>query len=91
MENDRISLWKFAEEKPDDDEVRANKLGGQVGGGASDPKAISTEGHRRQISSFCRALLGKPDEIIDGREAAVAVEVIEAIYKSAKSGRSEKV
>lgn len=91
MENDRIACWKFAAELPGDDAIRRNASAGQVGGGASDPAAITCEGHRRQIAQFCRFLLGQPEEIIDGEEAAAAVSIVEAIYRSAQSGKSELV
>jgi len=79
-----ITVWKFADEKPEDKEILAKF--GQIsgGGGVSDPAAISYENHTRNFKAFLEALEADDDFWIDGREARKAVEVILAIYKSAK-------
>jgi len=87
--NDRIEFWQFAEEDPNDNDVRENRKSCNIGGGTSDPRAISCEGHRQQIAGFCRAIRGDASEIIDGREAGRAVALVEAIYRSVSSGKSE--
>lgn len=87
--NDRIADWRFADAQPGDDDVRKIGYGGIAGGTAS--PAIGHEGHRRQIEAFCRAIQGGNDPIIDGREAARAVAIAEAVYRSARSGKSEAV
>lgn len=89
--NDQIEYWRFSQDMIDDAAIRSGRIGGKIGGGASDPKAISCEGHRQQIVEFCRAIRGYPANVIDGNEAAKAVSVIEAIYRSAQSGRSEPI
>lgn len=90
--NDRIDFWKFAEEKPEDEGIRSGNSGGKVGGGASDPLAISCEGHRRQIEGFCQAIANNTTTgIIDGREAGRAVAIVEALYQSARSKKSHLV
>ena len=90
LENDRITFWKFSEERPEDEIIRANKHAGQAIGGASDPLVMSCEGHRQQIAAFCRVLLGGQEEIIRGEDAAVALSIVDAIYLSSKTGKSEK-
>lgn len=87
---DQIVFWEFAEERPEDRTMCADPSV-RVGGGAADPKAISNEGHRQQIEMFCRAVRGEKSEIIDGREASQSVALVEAIYRSARSGRAELV
>lgn len=89
--NDRIDFWQFADTRPEDDTIRAGMGSGRVGGGAADPKAITAEGHRRQIEDFCRALRGEPGAVIDGAEASAAVSIIEACYRAARSGNRETV
>ena len=54
------------------------------GGGVADPAAITHENHTRNFKAFLDALESGEDFWIDGREARKAVEVILAIYKSAK-------
>ncbi|KPL20990.1 MAG: hypothetical protein AMJ75_10825, partial [Phycisphaerae bacterium SM1_79] len=79
-----ITVWQFADEKPEDKEIleKFGQISG--GGGVSDPAAISYENHTRNFKAFLDALEAGEDFWIDGREARKAVEVILAIYKSAK-------
>ena len=89
--NDRLDFWQFADEHPEDDALRAGAGAGAVGGGAADPRAITPEGHRRQIAEFCDALAGGSGTVIDGVEASSAVSIIEACYRAARSGGREDV
>jgi UDP-N-acetyl-2-amino-2-deoxyglucuronate dehydrogenase len=79
-----FTLWRFAEEKPQDREIR--KKFGQIegGGGVADPAAITHDNHTRNFKAFLDALETGEDFWISGPEARKAVEVILAIYKSAK-------
>jgi UDP-N-acetyl-2-amino-2-deoxyglucuronate dehydrogenase len=82
-----ITVWQFADEKPEDKEILAKFGQIEGGGGVSDPAAISYENHTRNFRAFLEALEAGEDFWIDGREARKAVEVILAIYKSAKEQR----
>ena len=86
-----ITLWQFADERPQDEEIR--KKFGQIkgGGGVSDPAAITHENHTRNFKAFLDALETAKDFWISGSEARKAVEVILAIYKSAKEKRIVKL
>jgi UDP-N-acetyl-2-amino-2-deoxyglucuronate dehydrogenase len=59
-----------------------------LSGGASDPRAISSEGHRRQFEDFVTAIRENRPPRIDGAEARSAVAIITAIYRSAREQRS---
>ncbi|TVR04211.1 MAG: gfo/Idh/MocA family oxidoreductase [Spirochaetaceae bacterium] len=88
LEEEEIKTWRFAEEQPEDEEIR-RKYGaaGSSGGGASDPGAISVEGHHRQYADFVAALeSGSPLEL-NGLEARKSVAIILAIYESARTGK----
>lgn len=87
MEDDTLKVWQFAEEDAGDAAIRgaANKPGA-VGGGASDPRAISTEGHKRQVEDLVRAIRDKSQPGIPGAEARNAIALILAIYRSAREG-----
>jgi UDP-N-acetyl-2-amino-2-deoxyglucuronate dehydrogenase len=89
--DDKIERWSFAEEAPGDEIVRANGEAGQVRGGASDPRAISCEGHRRQIEGFCRSIREGVRDFIPATEAGRAVAIVEAIYEAARSGKTQPV
>jgi UDP-N-acetyl-2-amino-2-deoxyglucuronate dehydrogenase len=89
VEQEDILRWEFRPETAEDDAVRkrfAQKVG--ASGGASNPAAISHEGHARQLRDFVRAITDGQAPRVDGREGRKAVAIIEAIYGSAATGRT---
>jgi predicted dehydrogenase len=85
--DDAIAVWQFADQKEEDFEILNNIGGPSGGGGASDPASISYLFHKKNIAAFIAAIeSGKPFEI-NGDEARKAVEIVLAIYTSAKEGR----
>jgi predicted dehydrogenase len=85
MEEESITTWQFAEERPEDEALRREFSNvTATGGGASDPKAIGYHGHRMLFESFVTALREDRPVDIDGSEGRKAVEIIESIYRSAK-------
>lgn len=88
IEHEDVLKWDFDPPTPADAEVR-ERFAAKVGasGGAADPKAISHEGHRRQLADFVDAVRGKWLPKVDGREGRKAVELICAIYESNRTGR----
>jgi predicted dehydrogenase len=92
VEQDDLLMWKFAQELKEDEQIRlqfATKSG--TTGGASDPKAISFEGHRRQFADFMDAIEHKRRPAIDGEQGRKSVEIILAIYESAWTGKKVKL
>ena len=88
VEQDDVLLWTFAKETARDRAVRtkfAQKVGG--GGGASNPAAISYQGHLKQLKDFVKAVQTGSTPLVDGMEGRKSVEIILAIYKSAKTGK----
>jgi predicted dehydrogenase len=82
-----FTVWQFADERKEDKEMlkKFGKIAG--GGGVSDPAAIPFEPHAKNIAAFVKAIeTGKAFEI-DGPEARKSVEIILAIYESAKTGK----
>jgi UDP-N-acetyl-2-amino-2-deoxyglucuronate dehydrogenase len=86
-----IAVWQFAEERPEDEQVRHRFTSIQGGGGVADPAAISHENHARNFRAFLDALETGRDFWISGVEARKAVEVILAIYRSAQEGRLVRI
>jgi predicted dehydrogenase len=89
VEQDDILRWELTPETPDDSAVRerfAVKV--QASGGASNPAAISHQGHARQLADFVRAVRTDTAPMVDGREGRRSVALIEAIYQSAATGRA---
>jgi UDP-N-acetyl-2-amino-2-deoxyglucuronate dehydrogenase len=88
IEQDDVVRWDMSPETEGD---RATKLrfAAKVGasGGAADPKAISYEGHRRQLADFVEAIRTNRVPKVDGREGRKSVELIRAIYQSNATGR----
>lgn len=92
VEQDHLVHWSFARQTAKD-RALFERLGRRSGatGGASDPKAISHQGHARQLADFVRAIRtgGKP--LVDGAEGRKAVEIIRAIYQSQSTGKVVKL
>jgi len=86
LENDRLVFWKFAEEREEDAAILAEASAAKLGSGASDPKAISIEGHRQQIEDLAGAIREGRPPVIRGEDARNAVALILAIYESARTG-----
>jgi len=82
-----ITVWQFAEEQPEDEEVRKRFMTIEGGGGVADPAAITHENHTRNFRAFLEALEKDEDFWISGPEARKTVEVILAIYRSAREGK----
>lgn len=82
-----FKVWQFADQTEADNEIfnRFNKIEG--GGGVSDPGAIPFEPHAKNIAAFIDSIeTGKTFEI-NGLEARKAVEIVLAIYTSARERR----
>ena len=89
VEQDDITLWEFQEKVPSDNEVFA-AMAGHSGfkAGASDPRGITHIGHRDQLADFLQAIEQGRPPAVDGREGRKSVEIIRAIYRSAKTGQA---
>jgi predicted dehydrogenase len=90
MTDDKFRHWEFRDETAADEGIR-QRFGlnsTSAGVGAADPKAIDASWHARNLQDFCDAIrLGQPP-FVDGHEGRRAVELIDAIYRSAKSGQA---
>jgi len=92
IEQEDVLRWDFTPEIPADRDVKerfSQKVG--ASGGSADPKAISHEGHRRQLADFVQAIRANRAPLVDGREGRKAVAVIRAIYESNRSGKTTAV
>jgi predicted dehydrogenase len=93
MEDETLLAWEFAASRPEDEEVRQQygPRQGLSGGGAGDPRAIDSEGHRRQFEDFVTAILERRPVFCDGVQGRDAVAVITSIYRSHREGRAVAV
>lgn len=83
LEEGRIAAWKLAEAEPGEEE-KMLALEQRLGSGSADPLGISYELHRRQLADLVEAIKEDRPPVIAGAEARKAVEIILAIYRSAK-------
>lgn len=89
VEQDDITLWEFDLKVPSDNDVYARMSAASgAKAGASDPRGISHAGHRDQLADFLRAIDEGRPAAVDGREGRKSVEIIRAIYRSAKEERA---
>lgn len=87
LEDDRIVSWQF-EEEHEEDEVIRSRAAGLITGGASNPKVADVTGHRLLVEDLSTAILTGRPPAIEGGEARRAVELILAIYESAKGRKA---
>ena len=81
VKDDEVDKWQV-----DDEEEEGGGEEKSVGT-FSDPMALSFENHRRQLEDFLHALEEDATPLVDGQAGLNAVELIEAIYRSADSGQ----
>lgn len=87
LEEEDIKGWHFANQTDADERLRQRMAGRtKTGGGASDPSAIGHHGHRLQFQDVLQAIQTGRQPLIDGPEGRRSVEIIRAIYASAKAG-----
>jgi UDP-N-acetyl-2-amino-2-deoxyglucuronate dehydrogenase len=87
LEEEDIKQWTFAQESPEDEQIRQRMAGKtKTGGGAADPAAIGHHGHKALFEEVIQAIQEGRPSALDGYEGRRSVEVIEAIYQSARSG-----
>ena len=91
LADESFEAWDFAEEKPEDAEIRSTLMKGQEAGlGANDPTAINTYQHQRNFEEVVNAIKEGREPITSASEARKPVALIEAIYRSAKNN-GEKI
>lgn len=92
IEQEDVLKWEFAKSTAADARIR-EKFARQSGatGGASDPKAISHQGHARQIADLIKAIRTGTKPLVAGSEGRHAVEIILAIYQSQATGKIVKL
>ena len=92
IEEEDIKVWQFSKMTARDRKI-VNQYSSktETGGGAADPAAIGHAGHTKQIRDVIKSIKSGQAPAIDGYEGRRSVEIIRAIYKSAKSGRTVKL
>lgn len=92
LEEEDLIKWEFADATAEDEQIRAEMMGkNKTGGGAADPAAIGHQAHAELFRDFIEAIRDNRPPAIDGREGRKSVELILAIYESAKTGLPVKI
>lgn len=92
LEEEDLKQWTFADESADDQAIRDRMAGKtQTGGGAADPAAIGHHGHTQLFNEFTASIRENRVPLIDGSEGRRSVELIQAIYQSAKTGQNVRL
>ncbi len=89
MADQNFYFWQFREDRPEDEEIRKKYLEfPAVSIGAANPSAgMTADNHRENFADFLRALDEGRRPRIDGAEARKSVQIILAIYESARTGK----
>lgn len=87
LEEEAIVRWEFVKSHRSDAKILAEMNGNTTGGGASDPTAIGHAAHRELFKDFSKAVAGGASSQIDGKQGRRSVALINAIYRSSKTGR----
>jgi len=88
---DSFPVWQFEQEKNEDNQIRERFSHTQTTGGASDPAAIPYENHTRNFQAFLDALESGEKFSLSGVEARRAIEVVLAVYESARKEKTVKL
>lgn len=83
IDGENIVSWDVPGE---DKEEVTKQLSDNIGDAASDPTAISGDGHQIQIADLLAAINEDREPMVNGEEARKAVEVILGVYRSAQTG-----
>jgi len=86
ISGDKLTTWDVEE-----DEGEAAPVAREVASGASDPMAISMEPFERQFRDFGDAIEKGRKPLVAGEEGYQALEVVEAVYRSCRTGEKVKL
>ena len=87
LEEEALIKWDFAKATKADAKIQEGMKLNTTGGGASDPAAIGHKAHQALFEDFVKSLKKGTPNLIDGMEGRKSVELITAIYRSAKTGK----
>jgi predicted dehydrogenase len=92
LEEEDIIKWEFAQTNEDDQRLREEMKGRtKTGGGAADPAAIGHHAHTALFRDFLLAIQQNQVSAIDGHQGRRSVELILAIYESARTGQKVRL
>lgn len=81
-----IAEWQFSSKISGDESMTEQSGDVKSAGGVADPLSISYKGHQNQMEDLIEAISAGRRPIVDALEGRKSVEIVLAIYKSAKTG-----
>lgn len=81
ISGDKLTTWDV-----ENDSGEPAPIAKEVASGASDPMAISLEPFERQFLDFGDAIANKRKPLVSGEEGLQALELVDAIYASCRTG-----
>jgi predicted dehydrogenase len=87
----QIERWAVTDEEDGMAEDKEIEGGGAGTGGTSDPKAISAAGHVALVADMADAVRNDRDPMVTGESARKSVQLITAVYESARTGDAVKL
>lgn len=88
LEEDSLLTWRFRSEDSRDELIRTGMGSRKVSrGGSSNPTDIGFIGHQKQLENIIHSIQTGDRLMIDGVEGRKSVEIILAVYESARTGR----
>lgn len=92
VEENNLVKWQFEKESKMDEGIRSMfSQGNSSPGGVADPAAISFFGHQKQIENMIESVENNTNPLIDTVEGRKSVEIVLAIYESARTGKIVKL
>jgi UDP-N-acetyl-2-amino-2-deoxyglucuronate dehydrogenase len=86
ISGDKLTTWDVENDSGDPAPVAKD-----VASGASDPMAISLEPFERQFLEFGDAIKNGRKPLVSGEEGYQALEIVDAVYRSCRSGEKVKL
>jgi len=83
LDGNDIAAWNLTD-TGEEEEALSRLKERDLSNGASDPMALDISGHRRQMEDLIAALGQDRPPMIDGTEGLKALELVLAIYRSAR-------
>ena len=82
ISGDKLTTWDV-----ENDAGPPAPVAKEVASGASDPMAISLEPFERQFRDFGDAIENKRKPLVSGEEGYAALEIVDAVYRSCRTGQ----
>jgi predicted dehydrogenase len=89
LKAETIERWSFVDERPEDEVIRKElDIVAANSGGASAAMDFDYRGHMYHVDNLARAIRNGEELMLSGKDGRLAVEFIQAVYESSRTGAS---